>query len=90
MSSTQTAITIAASTSIATALLIYLLLRTKRSDVREDSDLRRSDDGRKIQEDSLNRRRAAVLGKFIFQIRFQICFELYRITLTSIILYTLF
>jgi len=65
MSSTQTAITIAATTSIATALLIYLLLRPQRrgKDVRLEQDLRRSDDGRKIQEESLMRRRAAVLGK---------------------------
>eukprot|EP00029_Vermamoeba_vermiformis_P008493 TRINITY_DN3992_c0_g1_i1.p1 TRINITY_DN3992_c0_g1~~TRINITY_DN3992_c0_g1_i1.p1 ORF type:complete len:924 (-),score=198.60 TRINITY_DN3992_c0_g1_i1:32-2803(-) len=63
MSSTQTAITIAASTSIATALLIYLLLRPRKKDDVIESELRRSDDGRKIQEDSLNRRRAAVLAK---------------------------
>jgi hypothetical protein len=65
MSSTQTAITIAATTSIATALLIYLVLRPRRHEEgtgKAEQDLRRSDDGRRIQEDSLNRRRAAVLG----------------------------
>jgi hypothetical protein len=63
--STQTAVSIAVSTSIVTGLLIYFVFRRQHVKALQEFEEKVDKEGRKIQEESLLRRRAAVLGKFL-------------------------